>query len=110
MQKVKDHFEVKYITPFLQGLSLIYLSLIKGICFIWTGNKEQLIRNLDKLNTKHDSIKFELKISKTSISFLNTEMYIKNNKPYQNIKKTNQSTELSSDKFKTSEVLKRKDS
>ena len=59
----------------------IYLRiiLIYGF-FIWTGSKEQLIRNLGELNTKHDSIKFKYKISKTSISFLDTEVYIKNNK------------------------------
>ena len=55
------------------------------IIFIWTGIKEQLIKNLDKLNTKHDSIKFKYKISKTSISFLGTEVYIKNNKLYTRI-------------------------
>ena len=64
-----DHFERKYKTPFLQGLSLIYLTFIGNIFFIWEGSKEQLIRNLDELNKKHDSIKFEFKISKTSIFF-----------------------------------------
>ena len=40
-----DQFERKYISPFLQGLSLTYLRLIDDIFFIWTGRKEQLIRN-----------------------------------------------------------------
>ena len=74
-----DHFERNYISPFLQGLSLIYLRFIDYMLFIWTGSKEQ------QVNTKHDSIKFEYKISKTIISFLDTEVYIKNNKLYTKI-------------------------
>ena len=35
-----DHFERKYISPFLPGLSLIYLKFINDILFIWTGSKE----------------------------------------------------------------------
>ena len=31
-----------------------------------------------KIDTKHESIKFEYQISKTSITFLDTEVYIKN--------------------------------
>ena len=80
-----DQFHRKYISPFLQELSSIYLSFIDDILFVRTGSKEQLIWNLDELNAKHDSIKFEHQISKTSISFLDTEMYIKNNKLYTKI-------------------------
>ena len=40
---------------------------------------------LNELNTKHESIKFEYQISKTSITFLDTEVYIKNNKLYTKI-------------------------
>ena len=58
---------------------------IDDIFFIWTGNKEQLIEKLDELNTKHDSIKFGYKISETSISFLDTGVYIKNNILYTKI-------------------------
>ena len=53
--------------------------------FIWTGSKEQLIWKLDELNTKYDPNKFEYKTSKTTISFLDTDMYIKNNKLYTKI-------------------------
>ena len=80
-----DHFERKYISPFLQELSLIYLRFVDNKFFVWTNSKEQLVQNLDELNTKHNSIKLEYKISKTSISFLDTEMYIKNNKLYTKI-------------------------
>ena len=74
-----DHFKRKYISLFLQGLSLIYLRFIDDIFFIWTGGKEKLIRNLDELNTKKDSVKFEFKISNISVSFQDTEMYMKKN-------------------------------
>ena len=37
---------------------------------------------LNELNTKHESIKSEYQISKTSITFLDTGVYIKNNKLY----------------------------
>ena len=49
---------LKKIYPFLQGLSMIYLRFLDDIFFIWTGSKKQLIRNLDELSTKYDSIKF----------------------------------------------------
>ena len=69
----------------LTGLSLIYLRFIDGIFFLWTGSKETLIWNLDELNRKHDSMKFEHKISKTSICFVENELCIKNNKLYTKI-------------------------
>ena len=43
-------------------------------------NQRTAYSQIDELNTKLDSIKFEYKISKISISFLDTEVYIKNNK------------------------------
>ena len=46
---------------------------------MWAGNKKGVINFLNELNTKHKSIKFEYQISKTSITFLDTEVYIKNN-------------------------------
>ena len=72
-----DHFERKYIYPFLEGLSLRCLGFIDDIFFIWTGSKDQLITFLNNLNTKHNSIKFEWKISQSSNPFLDTEVYIK---------------------------------
>ena len=70
-----------YISIFTKTF-IIYLWHIDDTFFIWTGSKEQLLRNLGELNTKQVSIKFEYKISKTSISFLDKEVYIKNNKLY----------------------------
>ena len=48
--------------------------------FIWAGVKKDLEKFLNELNTKHLSIKFEYEISKERISFLDIEIYIKNNK------------------------------
>ena len=76
-----DHFEKELIYPFIKEFSLIYLRFIDDIFFIWTVNND-LMRFLNELNTKHESIKFEHQISKTSILFLDTEVYIKNKKLY----------------------------
>ena len=38
-----DHFEKKYIYPFLEGLSLSYVRFIDDIFFIRTGSKDELI-------------------------------------------------------------------
>ena len=54
-----DHFERKYIYPFLDGLSIGYLRFIDDIFFTWTGSKYQLITFLNDLNTKYNSIKFK---------------------------------------------------
>ena len=54
-----DHFERKYIYPFLKGFSLHHLRFLDNILFIWIGSKDQLITFLNDLNTKHNSIKFE---------------------------------------------------
>ena len=60
---------------------------------IFIDHFENLMKFLSELNTKHESIKFEYQISKTSITFLDTEVYIKNNKSYTKIhrKKTRSS-------------------
>ena len=57
-----DHFEKKLIHQFIKGFSLIYLRFIDDIFLIWTGNKKDLVKFLNELNTKHKSIKFEYQI------------------------------------------------
>ena len=79
-----DHFERKYIYPFL-GLLLSYLIFIGDVLFIWAGSKDQLIIFLSNLNTKQNSINFKYKILQSSIPFLDTKVYIKNNKLYTKI-------------------------
>ena len=80
-----NHFERKFIHQFIKTFSLIYLRFVDDIFFIWTGSKTDLEKFINKLNTKHPSIKFEYEISKEKISFLVTEIYIKNNKLYTKI-------------------------
>ena len=91
-----DHFVKKIIYPFIKTFSLIYLRFIDLIFFIWTGSKADLENFLNELNTKHQSIKFEYELSKERISFLNTEIHIKNNKLHTKIfrKKTDRQTSL----------------
>ena len=82
--------------PIYQEFSLIYLRFIDDIFFIWTGSKTDLEKFLNELNTKHPSIKFEYEISKERISFLDSVIYIKNNKLHTKIfkKKTDHQTFL----------------
>ena len=54
-----DHFERKFIYPFIKTFLLIYLRFIDDIFFIWTGSKAGLEKFLNELNKKHPSIKFE---------------------------------------------------
>ena len=92
-----DHFEEKLIYSFIKGFSLTYVRFINDIFFIWTDNEKNLMKLLYELNAKQESIKFEHQISKTSITFLDTELYIMNNKLYTKIhrKKTYRQTFLS---------------
>ena len=78
----KNHFEREIYLPFIERLSLSCLSFIDDIFLICIVSKDQLITFLNDLNTKHNSIKFEYKISQSSMPFLDTEVYIKNNKLY----------------------------
>ena len=91
-----DHFERKFIHSFIKTFSLIYLRFIDDIFFIWTGSKTDLEKVLNELNIIHPSIKFEYEISKDRILFLDTEIYIKNNKLHTKIfkKKTDRQTFL----------------
>ena len=91
-----DHFEKILIYPYIKEFSLIYLRFIDDIFFIWTGNKKDLMKFLNELNTKHDSSKSEYQISKSSITFLDTGVYIKNKKLYMKIyrKQTDRQTFL----------------
>ena len=55
-----DLFEKKLIYPFIKGFSLIYLKFIDKTFFIWTGNKKDLMKLLNELNTKHQSIEYQI--------------------------------------------------
>ena len=62
----------------------------------WQKDRSNVMKFLNELNTIHESIKFEYQISNTRITFLDTEVYIKNNKLYIKIyrKKTGRQTFL----------------
>ena len=61
------------------------ISFTATLFFTWTSSKTGLEKLLNELNTKHPSIKFEYEISKERISFLDTEIYIRNNKSHTKI-------------------------
>ena len=73
-----DNFERNLIYPFIKTFSLI-LQVYRQYFFIWAGSKTDLGKFLNKLN-KYPSIKFEYEISKERVSFLDIEIYIKNNR------------------------------
>ena len=70
------HFEEKHIYPELNNDSLFYTRYIDEIFLIYTGGERKLIEFLTKLNTAHDSIKFDFEKSTKSIAFLDTLVYI----------------------------------
>ena len=80
-----DPLEREYINRFLKGLSLSYVRVIDDIFFVWIVSKNRFIPFLNKLNTKHDSTKFEYQILKSKMSILDTNVYSKRNKFYKNI-------------------------
>ena len=80
----------------MKTFSLICLRFIDDIFFICINSETDLEKILNGLNTKHPSIKFEYETSKERISFLDTEIYIKNKKLHTKIfrKKTDRQTFL----------------
>ena len=71
-------FEETFINPYIQNLSILYLRYIDDLFLIWAGTKQQLEDFISNLNDQHPSITFSHKISKKSIDFLDTTVYIKN--------------------------------
>ena len=63
---------------------------------MWKSSKTDLEKFVNEVNTKYPSIKFEYEISRARISFLDTEICIKNNKLHTKIfrKKTDCQTYL----------------
>lgn len=77
-----DHFEGKFIYSFIKAFSFIYLRIIDDIFLYGHAVKHIWKKFLRELNTKHLSIKFEFKILKERISFLEMKIYFQNNKLY----------------------------
>ena len=73
-------FEKQHIYPYIKNKSILYLRYINDIFMIWIWTKQELLILLEKLNSKHKTIKFEHKISHITISFLDKLIYkVKNN-------------------------------
>ena len=89
--------EKQYIYPYIRNKSIPYLRYIDDIFMIWTGTKQELLIFLEKLNSKHKTIKFEHNISNSNISFLDTLIYKEKNNTLQTIlyrKPTDQQSNL----------------
>ena len=75
-----DHFEQKYIHSFTKGKSLKFFRYIDDILSIWTRTKSGINRFLKDLIKKYPSIKLQCKVLQNCIAFLDTEIYLHNNK------------------------------
>lgn len=73
-------FEAEYIYHRIKNKSLLYLRYIDDIFMIWTGTTQELKRFTDEINQVHPSIKFTTESSHEEINFLDTTVYIHQNK------------------------------
>ena len=73
------NFEETHIYPDINNDYLVYTRYIDDISLIYTGGKRKLTDFLTKLNTTHDSIKFDFEMSTMSSAFLYTLVYIDDN-------------------------------
>ena len=82
--------------PIYQDIFTYIPQVYRWHIFIWTGSKTDLEKFVNELNTKFPSTKFEYEILKERISYLDTEIFIKNNKLHTKIfrKKTDRQTFL----------------
>ena len=76
-------FEEKYIYPIINSECLFHSGYIDDIFLTYTGGEAKLIEFLTNLNTQHDSIKCDYGTSKKSIAFLDTLVYVDNNRQLQ---------------------------
>ena len=71
-----SEFEEKHIYPLIKNKSVIYLRYTDNIFMVWIKSESELRQLINKINKKHQSIKFDLKFPKESIESLETLMYI----------------------------------
>ena len=71
-----ENLEEKYMYPEVNNECLFYTRYIGDIFLIYKGGKTKLTEFLTKLNTQHDSIKFDYEKSIKYIAFLNILIYI----------------------------------
>ena len=80
-------FEKKYIYNRIKNKSKLYLRFIDDIFMIWTSSKEDLLNFIQEINQVHQSIKFTVEYSENSINFLDTTVYISNNRLFTKVYK-----------------------
>ena len=71
-----SEFEVKHIYPLIKNKSVIYLRYIDDIFMVWIKFDSELRRFINEINQKHQSIKSDIKLSKDSVEFQETLVYI----------------------------------
>ena len=67
-----SEFEEKHIYPLIKNKSAIHARYIDDIFMVWTKSESELKHFMNKINQKHQAIKFDFKFSKESIEFLDT--------------------------------------
>ena len=60
----------RYLQTFIVDLSMLFLLL-------WNGSETQLLDFTIRLNSRHDTIKFDFRYSKSSIEFSDIKIYKK---------------------------------
>ena len=71
-----SEFEEKHIYPLIKNKSVIYLRYIDDIFMVWIKFDSELRRFINEINQKHQSIKSDIKLSKDSVEFQETLVYI----------------------------------
>ena len=71
-----SEFEEKHIYPLIKNKSVIYLRYIDDIFMVWIKFGSELRRFINEINQKHQSIKSDIKLSKDSVEFQDTLVYI----------------------------------
>ena len=78
--KFANIYMYKFLTKYVKNKNLDFLArLVDDIFFLWHNSTDNLITFIEQLNTKHQTIKFELTYSDTEINFLDTTIYIDKN-------------------------------
>ena len=74
-----SEFEEKYIYTLIKKKSVTYLHYRDAIFMVWIKSESELRQFINKINEKHQSIKFDFKFSKENKEFLDTLVYIDSN-------------------------------
>ena len=101
-------FKRNFIYPCLQISSNFYCRFINDILLLWNGSETQLLDFTIRLNSRHDTIKFDFRYSKSGIEFLDIKIY-KNKEKEQiangNVRETNRSEKFFEFYFSIPEII-----